>query len=123
MTWSVFAALRGPILAATEDADALVIRMDASLWMMEECDATPAARYAIMCPPAAVICRPDQQEMNFWRAYTEAVAVAGVTRVVFQSSQIEQARAWAESSARLWHRARLKRQQEKSSLDDVPLFE
>ena len=121
MTWGTFATLREPVLAASAEADALLIRMDSSLWLMDQAAALPAEQYPDGCPPAAVICRDDTREVSFWKNYTAAVSERGISRLVFRSSQLFAALEWVDASARLWHRARLERQRSMSALCFAPL--
>lgn len=87
-----FSVLAPQVLHATQDAPAVMIRMDESLTLMEE--SPPPPGYRLDSPPACIIVRADQYTL--WADYAIRLSTFGVRRVVFLDSQMELALLWLE---------------------------
>jgi hypothetical protein len=93
-----FAHLRAGMIAATDEAPALLIRLNKVLMMFSGppaiTDGTyPKNRYQV----AAVVVRNDQT--LFWFEYAERMANLGIVYRIFQESQEAKACQWIEKDA------------------------
>lgn len=89
-----FEELAGRVLWATNGADALMVRVDGCVLLMDQPAADSGAAHAPHAPPACIIVRPEQAA--YWTAYAALLAASGIRRVVFLDSQLELAAEWLQ---------------------------
>lgn len=86
--------LRARVVRSTKGAQCLVLRMDSALMMMAAAPTPATAVYSFNAAPGAVIVRPDQYDL--WTDYARAMALIGVRRCVFLTSERDLCRQWVD---------------------------
>ena len=89
--------MRDLVIDATQGANGVVIRLDRALLATNVGGSSPRPNQRLSNAPAAFVVSAEQYDSAV--AYSAAVAEFGIRRVVFLTSQIEQARAWAQRNS------------------------
>lgn len=98
-TQEVFYKLRPLVFAATQDAPAIVVRLDTAVDFHIEPPQSDASEYPQGCPDQAVIVSDEQ--FSVWLRHAHNLAQFGVRRAIFTAAHLDLALEWAEASARL----------------------